>query len=51
MQEALSNRRCLFFCGPSWTVVHSRDRKVLDAFTRGDVFFSRLDGEWSLHLQ
>ncbi len=50
IQEALSDRRCLFFCGPSWTVVHARDRKILDAFTRGDVFFSRLDGEWCLHL-
>ena len=50
IQEALSNRRCLFHCGPSWTVVHSRDRKLLDAFNRGDVFFSRLDGEWCLHL-
>ncbi len=50
MQEALSNRRCLFHCGPCWTIVHARDRKLLDAFIRGDVFFSRLDGEWCLHL-
>ena len=50
IQEALSNRRCMFHCGPSWTVVHARDRKLLETFMRGDVFFSRLDGEWSLHL-
>ncbi len=50
MQEPLSDRRCLFFCGPAWTLIHARDRKLLDAFARGNVFFSRLDGEWCLHL-
>jgi hypothetical protein len=30
----------------SWALVHSRRREIIEAITRGDAFFSRLDGEW-----
>jgi hypothetical protein len=33
-----------------WMAIHSRRQDVLDAFHRGDAFFSRLDGEWSTHF-
>jgi hypothetical protein len=43
---ALSSRRCYLNCGPPWVMVHSRDPEILQAVERGDVFLSKLDGEW-----
>lgn len=42
----LARARCpLRWEGPA-TVIHSRRREIIDAVHRGDVFLSRLDGEW-----
>jgi Acetyltransferase (GNAT) domain len=47
--RALSRRLCLF--SRRWTLVHSRKPELLSAFHSGDIFFSRLDGEWCLHFK
>jgi hypothetical protein len=46
-----SDRHCPFVCGPQWLVVHSRQPELVQAFHRGDVSFSRLDGEWCCHFR
>ncbi len=43
---ALSSRRCYLNCGPPWVMVHARDPEILQTVERGDVFLSKLDGEW-----
>ena len=43
---ALSSRRCHLNCGPPWVMVHARDPEILQTVERGDVFLSKLDGEW-----
>lgn len=47
----LSRRFCVFGPYPWWVLVHSRRTEILDAFQRGDAFFSRLDGEWCCHFK
>lgn len=47
----LSRRFCVFGRYPWWVLVHSRRTEILDAFQRGDAFFSRLDGEWCCHFK
>jgi hypothetical protein len=48
--EAYVERRCLMRCGP-WVLVHSRNPELTRAFQDGDVFFTRLEGEWCLHFR
>jgi hypothetical protein len=46
--QELSVRHCLFhFRGP-WTLVHSHNSEVLQAFYVGDAFLTQLEGEWWL---
>ncbi len=42
----LSGRGCYLNCGPPWVMIHAHDPEILQAFDRGDVFLSKLDGEW-----
>jgi hypothetical protein len=50
--EALHRKHCLLYSSPrQWMLVHSRRPELVSAFLSGDVFFSRLDGEWCLHLR
>jgi hypothetical protein len=51
MMQAFSDRHCVFHCGPQWVLVHSRRPELVNAFNSGNAGFSRLDGEWCLHLQ
>lgn len=51
LMQAFSDKHCLFHCGPQWLLVHSRQPELLQAFQRGDVRFSRLDGEWCCHFR
>ena len=45
--EALSETRCVFHRpNHSWTLIHSRDPRIAEAFHEGDVFMSRLEGDW-----
>ena len=48
--ESYVERRCIMRCGP-WVLVHSRNPELTRAFQDGDVFFSRLEGEWCLHFR
>src|SRR5262245_6547299 len=42
----LSGRACYLNCGPPWVLIHTRNPEILQAFERGDVFLSKLEGEW-----
>jgi len=46
----LADENCFFTCRSGWTVAHSRDPEIVEALSRGDVSFSRLDGEWCLNF-
>ena len=46
----LSNSYCQFRCPSLGVLVHSRNPDILNAIQRGDVFLSRLEGEWWLRL-
>jgi hypothetical protein len=47
---AVSDKYCLFHRRGPWMLVHARRPDVVRAFQAGDVFFSRLDGEWCLRF-
>jgi acyl carrier protein len=49
--QAFSDRSCLLHGRGPWMLVHSKNSEILQAFCRGDAFFSRLEGEWCLHFQ
>jgi hypothetical protein len=52
MMQALAAKQCFFACtGRQWVVVHSNKPEVIAALGRGDLYFSRLDGEWCLRFQ
>jgi hypothetical protein len=52
LMTALANRRSVFyFLGHQWVLLHSRRPELVSAFDRGDVFLSRLEGEWCLQFQ
>ncbi len=44
--QAYSDRHCLMTRRGPWTLVHARNKELLLPFHRGDVFYSRLEGEW-----
>lgn len=44
-----SDQGCFLTCRGGWTLAHSRRPELLDILQRGDVFLSRLDGEWCLN--
>jgi hypothetical protein len=46
LTAALQGKRALMQNRPIWTLLHSRDQRLIVHFLRGDAFFSRLDGEW-----
>jgi hypothetical protein len=48
--EEHAQRGCWFRREGQYTLVHSRDRAVLDAFRRADAIVSRMDGEWWLRF-
>jgi hypothetical protein len=48
--QVLSDKYCLFHRRGPWMLVHARRSDVVRAFQLGDVFFSRLDGEWCLRF-
>ncbi|MGH9432775.1 MAG: hypothetical protein ACRD3T_14635, partial [Terriglobia bacterium] len=47
----LSPRFCMMDRQTLWVLVHSRRAEMLDAFQRGDAFFSMLEGEWCLQFR
>jgi len=44
-------KNCFFTCLHGWIIAHSRNAKVLDLVSRGDISLSRLDGDWCLGLE
>jgi len=49
--RALADNYCLFQPGSGWMLIHSANRELLNAFHRGDAFFSRFEGEWCHHFR
>ncbi|MDB4914281.1 MAG: hypothetical protein JWM95_1925 [Gemmatimonadetes bacterium] len=49
----LASRRAVLdsASGSRWMLVHSRVPAIMEAFWRGDLLTSRLDGEWCHHLR
>ena len=49
----LAARRAFFdsASGSRWMLVHTQKREIMEAFWRGDLLISRLDGEWFQHLR
>lgn len=43
-----SDKGCFFTCRGGWTITRSRKPEIMGTLERGDVFFSRLDGDWCL---
>lgn len=46
--QILSDKYCLFHRRGPWMLVKAKSPELLQSFQNGDVFFSRLDGEWCL---
>lgn len=45
--QPLSHRGCIFHRpAASWMLVHTRDQRILDAIHAGDIFLTRMEGEW-----
>jgi hypothetical protein len=42
----LGERHCLFHSTSAYALIHARDADLLGTLSRGDAFFSRLEGEW-----
>jgi hypothetical protein len=49
--QEFSDRYCFFNCGGPWTLTHSRNPEVLRAIYQGDLFLTRLEGEWCVRCQ
>jgi hypothetical protein len=50
LAPALSEKGSLLYRRGHWTLVHSKQPDVSDAFQRGDAYFTRLEGEWCLRF-
>ena len=46
LAHVMSERNCLFRCRQPWTLVHSREPKLLAAVCHGQAFLTRLESEW-----
>ncbi len=51
LAQGYSDAYCLFSRRGPWTLVHSRDAGLIDLFHRGQVFVSRLEGEWCARFE
>lgn len=51
LAQGYSDAYCLFSRRGPWTLVHSRDAGLVDLFHRGQVFVSRLEGEWCARFE
>jgi hypothetical protein len=49
--QEFSDKYCFFNCGGPWTLTHSRNPDVLRAIYQGDMFLTRLEGEWLMRCQ
>jgi Acetyltransferase (GNAT) domain len=49
--QEFSDKYCFFNCDGPWTLTHSRKLEVLQAIYQGDLFLSRLEGEWLMRCK
>jgi hypothetical protein len=49
--QEFSDKYCFFNCGGPWTLTHSRTPEILQAIYQGDLFLTRLEGEWGMRCQ
>jgi hypothetical protein len=49
--QEFSDRYCFFNCDGPWTLTHSRKLDVLQAIYQGDMFLTRLEGEWLMRYK
>jgi hypothetical protein len=49
--QEFSDKYCFFNCDGPWTLTHSRNPEVLRAIYQGDLFLTRLEGEWLMRCQ
>src|SRR5215475_6466169 len=49
--QEFSDKYCFFNCGGPWTLTHSKNPEVLQAIYQGDLFLTRLEGEWCVRCQ
>jgi len=49
--QEFSDKYCFFNCGGPWTLTHSRNPEILQAIYQGDLFLTRLEGEWCVRCQ
>jgi hypothetical protein len=49
--QEFSDKNCFFNCGGPWTLTHSRNPEILQAIYQGDLFLTRLEGEWLMRRQ
>jgi hypothetical protein len=49
--QEFSDRHCFFNCDGPWTLTHSRKPDVLQAIYQGDMFLTRLEGEWLMRYK
>jgi hypothetical protein len=49
--QEFSDKYCFFNCGGPWTLTHSKNPEVLRAIYQGDMFLTRLEGEWLMRCK
>jgi hypothetical protein len=49
--QEFSDRYCFFNCNGPWTLTHSKSQEVLQAINQGDLFLTRMEGEWCTRFQ
>jgi len=49
--QEFSDKHCFFNCGGPWTLTHSKNPEVLRAIYQGDMFLTRLEGEWLMRCK
>jgi hypothetical protein len=49
--QEFSDKNCFFNCGGPWTLTHSKNPEILQAIYQGDLFLTRLEGEWLMRCK
>jgi hypothetical protein len=49
--QEFSDKYCFFNCDGPWTLTHSRNPEVLQSIYKGDLFLTRLEGEWLMRCK
>lgn len=48
--QEFSDKHCFLSCGNPWTLVHSKNQELLQAIYQGNVFLTKLEGEWCVRV-